>query len=39
MGDGDGETVDEAAFEFVKGRMFNIVESARCRALFNETCM
>ncbi|EXJ63171.1 hypothetical protein A1O7_03617 [Cladophialophora yegresii CBS 114405] len=37
-GDGEGEPVDEAEFEFIKGKTFNIVESARCRALFNDTC-
>jgi hypothetical protein len=37
-GDGEGEAVGEEEFEFVKGRTFNVVESARCKALFNETC-
>ena len=33
-GSGDGEAASEEAFESVKGKMFNIVESARYKALF-----
>ncbi|KAI1852632.1 hypothetical protein JX266_002173 [Neoarthrinium moseri] len=38
-GDGLGRSAEEADFEKVKGATGNIVESARCSALFNETCM
>jgi hypothetical protein len=37
-GDGEGEPAKEEEFEFVKGHTLNILESARCRALFKETC-
>ncbi len=37
-GDGEGEAFGEEAFEFVKGKTCNIIESARCKARFNETC-
>jgi hypothetical protein len=37
-GDGEGEAADETEFEFIKGKTFNILKSARCQALFNDTC-
>ncbi|KAJ9612348.1 hypothetical protein H2200_003945 [Cladophialophora chaetospira] len=37
-GDGEGEAASEEAFEFIKGQTLNILESARCKALFDETC-
>ncbi|KIW71679.1 hypothetical protein PV04_03817 [Phialophora macrospora] len=37
-GDGEGEAADEAEYEFTKGKTFNIVKSARCQALFHDTC-
>jgi GR25 family glycosyltransferase involved in LPS biosynthesis len=38
-GDGQAGGGDEAEFEFRKGTTGNIMESARCRALFNDVCM
>ncbi|ETI22962.1 hypothetical protein G647_04757 [Cladophialophora carrionii CBS 160.54] len=38
-GDGEGEPADETNFEFIKGKTLNIVKSARCQALFNDTCV
>lgn len=39
VGDGRGDSAEEVNFEKVMGTTGNIMESARCRALFNETCM
>ncbi|OAG43374.1 hypothetical protein AYO21_02311 [Fonsecaea monophora] len=39
VGDGDGEAGNETDYESVKGTTLNIVKSARCRALFHDTCM
>ncbi|KAI1767302.1 glycosyltransferase family 25 protein [Hypoxylon sp. FL1150] len=39
VGDGKGETSDEAGFEDSKGTTGNIVKSARCEALFHDVCM
>ena len=38
-GDGKGEGSEEANFESVKGYTANIINSARCKALFTETCL
>ena len=38
-GDGKGVESNEADFENVKGHTANIVHSARCEALFNDTCL
>lgn len=39
VGDGQGGPGKEAEFEFLKGTTGNIMESARCKALWNEPCM
>ncbi|KAH8647245.1 hypothetical protein BX600DRAFT_518521 [Xylariales sp. PMI_506] len=39
VGDGRGTSTDEANFETVKGTTGNIKQSARCSALFHDTCM
>ncbi|KAH9888212.1 hypothetical protein F4778DRAFT_412266 [Xylariomycetidae sp. FL2044] len=39
VGDGKGEAKDESNFERERGFTGNIVRSARCKALFNDTCM
>ncbi|KAI1393976.1 glycosyltransferase family 25 protein [Hypoxylon trugodes] len=39
VGDGQGETSEEAQFEHSKGTTGNIMKSARCEALFHDTCM
>ncbi|OTA93708.1 glycosyltransferase family 25 protein [Hypoxylon sp. CO27-5] len=39
VGDGQGETADDSNFENTKGTTGNIMKSARCEALFHETCM
>ncbi|KXJ88878.1 hypothetical protein Micbo1qcDRAFT_166316 [Microdochium bolleyi] len=38
-GDGKGTSVEEDAFEGIMGSTANIVNSARCRALFGTTCL
>jgi hypothetical protein len=38
-GDGKGSSVDEAKFETVMGGTKNIIDSARCMALFDRSCM
>lgn len=38
-GDGQGITADESNFEHIKGTTGNIMNSARCKALFNDVCM
>ena len=38
-GDGKGEGSEEGDFESVKGQTGNIINSARCEALFKETCL
>ncbi|KAH7021354.1 uncharacterized protein B0I36DRAFT_354020 [Microdochium trichocladiopsis] len=38
-GDGKGTPVDESEFEHVMGSTANIVNSARCQALFGESCV
>jgi hypothetical protein len=37
--DGKGDSEDEEKFEAVMGRTENILESARCQALFDSTCI
>lgn len=39
QGDGKGESKDEENFESVMGGTSNILESARCRALFDSSCL
>ncbi|ETI27693.1 hypothetical protein G647_00142 [Cladophialophora carrionii CBS 160.54] len=39
VGDGQGETVNDTAFEAKMGTTGNIEQSARCKALFDSTCM
>ena len=38
-GDGKGEGSEEGDFESAKGHTANIIHSARCKALFKETCL
>jgi hypothetical protein len=38
-GDGQGDSADDSNFEHVKGTTANIVNSARCRSIFNEPCI
>lgn len=38
QGDGKGESSEETAFESLKGTTANMKNSARCQALFKETC-
>lgn len=38
-GDGQGVSVDDSAFQHTKGTTGNIMNSARCKALFNDVCM
>jgi hypothetical protein len=38
-GDGQGVLVDDSALEHTKGSTGNIMNSARCKALFNDVCM
>lgn len=39
VGDGQGQTSDDSNFEDSMGTTGNIMKSARCEALFNNTCM
>ncbi|KAI1204920.1 glycosyltransferase family 25 protein [Annulohypoxylon truncatum] len=39
VGDGKGQTSDDVDFEDSMGTTGNIMKSARCEALFHETCM
>ncbi|KAI1143141.1 glycosyltransferase family 25 protein [Hypoxylon sp. FL0543] len=39
VGDGQGEAADDSNFENTMGTTGNIMKSARCEALFHETCM
>ncbi|KAI8962288.1 glycosyltransferase family 25 protein [Daldinia sp. FL1419] len=39
VGDGHGEGSDDSSFEHIKGTTGNIMKSARCEALFHDTCM
>ncbi|KAI0120384.1 glycosyltransferase family 25 protein [Hypoxylon sp. NC0597] len=39
VGDGQGEAADDSSFENTMGTTGNIMKSARCEALFHETCM
>ncbi|KAI1800250.1 glycosyltransferase family 25 protein [Daldinia bambusicola] len=39
VGDGHGEGSDDSRFEHSKGTTGNIMKSARCEALFHDTCM
>lgn len=38
-GDGHGTSADESEFEHIKGTTKNIMNSARCKALFDDVCM
>jgi hypothetical protein len=38
-GDGQGSSAEDEVFETVKGTTANIVHSARCQALFHDTCL
>jgi hypothetical protein len=39
VGDGQGDTADDTSFETKMGTTGNIMRSARCKALFDNTCM
>ncbi|OTB03761.1 glycosyltransferase family 25 protein [Hypoxylon sp. CI-4A] len=39
VGDGKGEASDDSSFEGIMGTTGNIMKSARCEALFHDTCM
>lgn len=39
VGDGQGAAADDSSFETKMGTTGNIMQSARCKALFNDVCM
>lgn len=39
VGDGQGEAADDSRFEKIMGTTGNIMQSARCKSLFDDVCM